>query len=483
MRYGIVFNILGTFLKHIGALFIVPIIAAFLLNEKGEVLPFLITGIFTIGLGFLFTVKKVSQKDIDNIKKTESLTTVFFSWVLFALIYSIPYLFYGMTFTNACFESMSGVTTTGATIMKDFSLYPKTLFFFRSLSQWLGGMGIVVLFIAVLPRIAVAGRQMFYAEAPMPTEDKATPRIRYTASWLWTIYLTYTILEIIALKFCGLDLYNSVITSFSTIATGGFSAMPNSIIDYHSTKVTLCVLFFMFIAGINYIIVYRCIKNKKPTPLFKSEELKIYLVITFVLSLLLTLSLVINSHYDIKNALINSFFEIVTTMTTTGFAVDNYIKWDTISKVILFLAFFTGGCAASTSGGIKIIRWIFIGKYLKRELNKIIHPQGVYPIKLEGSPIAADVASQMVAFLIFYFLIYVIGVLIILFVERNGVVAFSSAITALGNVGPAYGIIGPLDSFAILHASTRWVLILLMLIGRLEIIPFLAILNKDLWKN
>ena len=147
------------------------------------------------------------------------------------------------------------------------------------------------------------------------------------------------------------------------------------------------------------------------------------------------------------------------------------------------MAFFTGGCAASTSGGIKIIRWVFIAKYLKRELNKIIHPQGVYPIKLEGSAIASDIISQMVAFLIFYFLIYAIGVLLILLIEKNAVIAFSTSIAALGNVGPAYGIIGPLDSFAILHTSTRWILILLMLIGRLEIIPFLAILNKDLWKN
>ena len=483
MRYSIIFNILGTFLKNIGALFIVPIIAAFFLNESKEIIPFLITGIFTIALGFLFTIKKVNQKEVDNIKKTESLTTVFFSWVLFALIYSIPYLFYNMSFTNACFESMSGITTTGATIMQDFSLYPKTLFFFRSLSQWLGGMGIVVLFIAVLPRIAVAGRQMFYAEAPVPTQDKATPRIRYTASWLWTIYLTYTILEIIALKFCGLDLYHAIITSFSTIATGGFSAMPNSIIDYNNTKVTICVLLFMFLAGTNYIIIYRCIKNKKPAALFKSEELKIYTLTTIILSSLLAFSLILNSHYNIKDAFINSSFEIITTMTTTGFAVDNYVKWDIISKVILFLAFFTGGCAASTSGGIKIIRWVFIAKYLKRELNKIIHPQGVYPIKLEGSAIASDIISQMVAFLIFYFLIYAIGTLFILLIEKNAVIAFSTSITALSNVGPAYGIIGPLDSFAILHTSTRWILILLMLIGRLEIIPFLAILNKDLWKN
>ena len=226
-----------------------------------------------------------------------------------------------------------------------------------------------------------------------------------------------------------------------------------------------------------------CIKNKKPAALFKSEELKIYTLTTIILSSLLAFSLILNSHYNIKDAFINSSFEIITTMTTTGFAVDNYVKWDIISKVILFLAFFTGGCAASTSGGIKIIRWVFIAKYLKRELNKIIHPQGVYPIKLEGSAIASDIISQMVAFLIFYFLIYAIGTLFILLIEKNAVIAFSTSITALGNVGPAYGIIGPLDSFAILHTSTRWILILLMLIGRLEIIPFLAILNKDLWKN
>ena len=479
MRYSLICNILGMMSKYIGALFIIPMFCAFLLKEANAIIPFLVTGAIAVVLGWILTVKKVEQKEIDNIKKSESLATVFFAWILFALICTIPYLFYGMDITNAVFEATSGVTTTGASIMDDYSVYPKTLFFFRSLTQWFGGMGIVVLFIAVLPRISVAGRQMFYAEAPTPTEDKPTPRIRYTASWLWGIYFALTIIELIILKFLGLDFFEATITSLSTIATGGFSHMQNSIYDFHNPQISLCVFIFMFIAGINYILVYRGLKNKKITHIFKSEEFRGY----FGITLMLALSLFINSHYEIKRALLNGFFEITATMTSTGFAVDNYIKWDATSKVILFLAFFTGGCAASTSGGIKIIRWIFIGKYLKRELNKIVHPQGVYPIKLEGAPVGQDIVSQMVAFVVFYLVIFALGAFLIVLIENNTTIAISSSAAAIGNIGPAFGTIGPMDSFNALHNLTKWILILLMLIGRLEIIPFLAILNKDLWKN
>lgn len=483
MRYNLILNILGLMSKYIGFLFIIPIICALLLKEYCAIIPFLTTGLCAIIVGYLFSIKKVEQKEIDNIKKSESLATVFFAWILFALICTIPYLYYGMNFTNATFEAMSGVTTTGATIIENYSLYPKTLFFFRSLSQWFGGMGIVVLFIAVLPKISVAGRQMFFAEAPTPTEDKPTPRIRYTASWLWGIYLALTLLELIILKFLGLDLYEATTTSLSTIATGGFSHLQNGLIDFSNAKISICILVFMFIAGINYILIYRGFKNKKITHIFKSEEFKGYLRITFFLGLFLSLSLWFNSNYEFKKAFLDGFFEIIATMTSTGFAVVNYVNWDTTSKVILFLAFFTGGCATSTSGGIKIIRWIFIGKYLKRELNKIIHPQGVYPIKLEGVPVENDVISQMVAFVVFYLVIFALGAFLIVLIEKNTTIAISASASAIGNIGPAFGNIGPMNSFFNLHDITKWILILLMLIGRLEIIPFLAILNKDLWKN
>lgn len=483
MRYGLILNILGLISKYIGIMFIIPVVAALILSEPKEAIPFLTSGIIAVLIGFLLSCKKTCQKDIDNIKKSESLATVFFAWVFFAFLCSIPYLFYGMNFTNAAFEAMSGVTTTGGTIIQDFSLYPKTLFFFRSLTQWFGGMGIVVLFIAVLPKISVAGRQMFYAEIPAPTEDKATPRIRYTASWLWGIYLTLTVLEIIILKLCGLDLYDAVVTSLSTISTGGFSAEPGGIYDFHNYKISICVLVFMFIAGINYILIFRSLKGKRLAPIIKNEEFKVYIGIILFLSTLLGLSLILNSNYHFKTAFLNSLFQVVATLTSSGFAIDNYIKWDATSKVILFVAFFVGGCATSTSGGIKIIRWIFIGKYLKRELNKIIHPQGVYPIKLENSPITRDIASQMIAFVVFYLVIFAIGAFLIVLVENNTTIALSASAAAIGNIGPAFGSIGPMDSFIHLTSFSKWILVLLMLVGRLEIIPFLAVLNKDLWKN
>ncbi len=483
MRYNLIFNILGLISKYIGIMFIIPVVCAILLKETNHILPFLISMIIAIITGYLFSIKKVEQKEIDNIRKSESLTTVFFAWILFALICSIPYLFYDFSFTNALFEAMSGVTTTGATIIVDFSLYPKTLFFFRSLTQWFGGMGIVVLFIAVLPKISVAGRQMFYAEAPAPTQDKATPRIRYTASWLWGIYLALTLVETIFLKYFGIDWYNAILTSLSTTATGGFSALPSSIYEFQSIKVSVCVLIFMFIAGINYILIYRTFKSKNPKPFFKNEEFRTYFFITVFLSLFLGASLIYNSHYDAFTAFLHSSFEIVSTMTSTGFAIDNYINWDAISKMILFLAFFTGGCATSTSGGIKIIRWIFVGKYLKKEINKIIHPKGFYPIKLEGGIVDNDTASQMLTFIIFYLVIFGIGAFIILLFENNTTIALSASAAAIGNIGPAFSSIGPMDSFVHLHTFSKYIIILLMLIGRLEIIPFLAILNKDLWKD
>ncbi|MBR6297721.1 MAG: hypothetical protein IKR34_00590, partial [Candidatus Gastranaerophilales bacterium] len=277
MRYNLIFNILGLISKYVGMMFIIPIVAAIILKEYNDIMPFFASLVIALILGFLLSIKNVSQKSIDSIKKSESLMTVFFAWIFFTLLCSIPYLFYDFTITNACFEAMSGTTTTGGTVITDFSLYPKTLFFFRSLTQWFGGMGIVVLFIAVLPKIAVAGRQMFFAEIPAPTEDKATPRIRYTASWLWGVYLTYTVIETVVLKFLNVDTYNAIITSLSTISTGGFSALPDSIKEFQDSRVAICVLFFMFIAGINYLLIYRSLKNNKKGLIFKSEEFRAYL--------------------------------------------------------------------------------------------------------------------------------------------------------------------------------------------------------------
>lgn len=482
MRYNIVSNIIGMILRYIGIVLLIPVGFALLYKETNEFLPYICASFLSIALGFLFTLPKSSEKDIDNLKKAEALVSVFFSWVLLTLICAIPYLFYNFSPTNAIFESASGISTTGATIINDFSLYPKTMFFYRSMTQWFGGMGIVVLFIAVLPKFAIAGRQMFSAEAPGPVEEKITPRIRHTASWLWTMYLGLTIIQIIALKLCGMDFYNALCTSLSTVSTGGFSPNPESILGYHNNKIVAVVLLFIFLSGANFILQYKVFIQRKWSELLKSEEFFSYIGLTAIISILVTLFIWGKQDGSFLNCLLHSAFQTLSLMTSTGFASADFIKWDADTKILLFVTMFLGGCAASTAGGFKIIRWIFLVKYTKREIAKIIHPNAVYPLKLEGKVVNADVTSQMIAFCVFYFLIFALGAFAVALIEKSPTLALSGSIATLSNTGPGVvWAIGPMNNFDTLTCATKWIFIFNMIVGRLELIPFLAMLHKDVW--
>ena len=482
MRYNIVSNIIGSNLRYIGVVLLLPILFALAYKELDHVLPFVCASFISILLGFLFTLAHVSEKDIDSVKKPEALSGVFFSWVFFALVCAIPYLFYDFSLTNAVFESVSGITTTGATVINDYTIYPKTLFFYRSMTQWLGGMGIVVLFIAVLPKFSVAGRQMFSAESPGPVEEKITPRIRHTASWLWAMYISLTIAQITLLKIFGMDFYNAICNSMSTVSTGGLSPNAQSIMGYNNSKITLVVLIFMFLSGANFILQYKVFIQRKWRELLKSEEFFTYLCLTIFFSFTIAFFVQISHQGSFLNNLLNSAFNTVSIMTSTGFASCDFIKWSADAKTMLFATMFASACAASTSGGLKIIRWIFLFKYIKREVAKIIHPSAVYPIKLEGRPISTDIAQQMMAFCVFYFFIFALSAFVVGLIEKNPAVAVSGAITTLGNIGPGLSAkIGPMASFDCLTLSTKWIFIFNMLIGRLELIPFLALLHKDLW--
>ena len=484
MRYNIVSNIIGSNLRYIGIVLLTPVIFAILYKEASHTLPFICASLVSIILGFLFTLPKATEKDIDSIKKPEALSGVFFSWVFFAIVCAIPYLFYNISLIDAIFESVSGITTTGATILQDYSIYPKTFFIYRSMTQWLGGMGIVVLFIAVLPKFAVAGRQMFSAESPGPVEEKVTPRIRHTASWLWGIYLGLTITQIIILKFLGMDFYNALCTALSTVSTGGLSPNPESIMGYHNQKVVIVVAFFMFLSGANFILQYKAFIQHKWDAFIKSEEFLTYLGVTVFFSIIIALFLYSTQEGNFLNHLIDGAFQTISLMTSTGFASVDFIKWSPDAKIMLFAAMFTGGCAASTAGGIKMIRWIFLFKYIKREVAKIIHPNAVYPIRLEGRAISSDIGSQMMAFCVFYFFIFALSSFVVALLEKNPALALSGSITTLGNIGPGLSAkIGPMASFLNLCDATKWIFIFNMLIGRLELIPFLALLHKDMWDS
>ena len=484
MRYNIVSNIIGSNLRYIGIVLLIPVIFAILYKEASHTLPFICASFVSIALGFLFTLPKATEKDIDSIKKPEALSGVFFSWVFFAIVCAIPYLFYNIGVVDAIFESVSGITTTGATILQDYSIYPKTFFIYRSMTQWLGGMGIVVLFIAVLPKFAVAGRQMFSAESPGPVEEKVTPRIRHTASWLWGIYLGLTIVQIIILKFLGMDFYNALCTTLSTVSTGGLSPNPESIMGYHNQKVVIVVAFFMFLSGANFILQYKAFIQHKWDAFIKSEEFLTYLGVTVFFSIIIALFLYSTQEGNFLNRLIDGAFQTISLMTSTGFASVDFIKWSPDAKIMLFAAMFAGGCAASTAGGIKMIRWIFLFKYIKREVAKIIHPNAVYPIRLEGRAISSDIGSQMMAFCVFYFFIFALSSFVVALLEKNPALALSGSITTLGNIGPGLSAkIGPMASFLNLCDTTKWIFIFNMLIGRLELIPFLALLHKDMWDS
>ncbi len=482
MRLNVVINTVGIMLRYIALVMFLPIIFALCYGEYESILPFLTGAFVSLVLGFLFSLNKASEKDIDTINKAEALATAFFAWVFFALTAAVPYLFYNLGIINSLFEAVSGVSTTGATILQDFSLYPKTFFFYRSMTQWLGGMGIIVLFVAILPKFSVAGRQMFFAENPNPSEEKITPRVRHTASWLWGIYLGLTILQTVILKLSGLDFYNSICTSLSTVGAGGFSPNPDSIIGYHSNFITVNVMIFAFLAGTNFILMYKFFVQRKFKAPFKSEEFLTYLIITLVIGLLIAFSLCKNLNFTPLNAIITGLFQTISIMTSTGFASSDFGNWDFSSKLLLLLPMFIGASAISACGGLKITRWIFVFKYIKRELNKIVHPKGVYPIRLEGGVVNTETAQQIMAFVIFYFAIFGISAFLVGFIEQNSSVAIVGSIASLGNVGPGFGAIGPLNHFDHLQDVTKLIFMFNMLIGRLELIPFLALLHKDLWE-
>jgi len=470
-------------MMYFSIVLVVPIFVALVYQEANAIFPFLVaaSSSFLIATTLRKVVSGTSQiKSINDIKKSEGLCVVTFCWIFAGLFAMIPYLFFGLTPIDAFFEATSGITATGSTIFTHYD-YPKALFFWRAFTQWLGGMGIIVLFIAILPQFAIAGRQLFFAEAPGPTEDKFTPRIKNTAASLWKIYFGMTILATVLLKFCGMSWFNSVCHALSCVSGGGFSPNADSLIG--SSKVVLWIIaFFAFFAGASYNLQYQVWTKFNPFLLFKNEEFRTYFSIVLVLGLLLTGSLFIHSHYDISNSITHSFFQISSVISSTGFCSVDFAKWDYTSQVILFVAMLAGSCASSAGGGIKIMRWLLIFKIMKTELAKILHPKAVFNIKIGRYSVPKDVLYQTLMFVFFYLTILVVSSLLVSVIEQNTTIGVSGTISSLGNIGPGEGqIIGPLGSYASLHDSSKLIFIMDMFIGRLELIPFLVLFQKDLW--
>ena len=481
MRFKYILNSLSWIMVLYGGLIFVPCFIALYYREWSSIAPFAGVGAITVLIGLIIHRYTKEYQNLNNVKKTEALFIVSVTWFLLTIISAIPLAFLGLSPINAFFEAASGTSTTGASVLTDYSIYPKTFFFWRSFMQWLGGMGIIVLFVAILPQFKVAGRQMFFAEAPGPTEEKITPRIRHTATVLWGVYIFLTAIEIIILIALGMPVFDAVCNSFSTLSGGGFSPNGLSIMGYNNSSFVWVISIFMFLASVNFALQYKVLTKFKLRYLWESEEFRLLCKIVLFLSIVISLFLYFYDGYSVNISIRDAIFQVCSMISTTGFASVDFNNWCVGAKVLLFTTLFVGGCAGSAAGGIKVVRVLFGFKYLKRELVQIVHPRAVLPIKIDKKTLSHDVLRQILGFLIFYFVIAIFSCIVTSVIEENIVVGITGTFSTLGNAGPGFGSIGPMGSYDSLNGVTKLIFSINMIIGRLELIPFLAMFYPDFW--
>lgn len=484
MRLSYIISALSLILKDIGLVTFIPVLVALYYHDFYSILPFLAAGFCSLFIGM--TIKRLAKSStgvdsLNDIKRSEALCIVSLSWILFGLIAAIPYLFYNFSVIDSLFEAVSGITTTGATIFVRYD-YPKALMFWRSFTQWLGGMGIIVLFVAILPQFAVAGRQMFFAEAPGPTEDKFTPRIKNTASALWIIYAGLTVTCCFALWLAGMNPFDAICNAFSTLSAGGFSPHPDSIGGYGSNSIKWIIIFFMFISGASFVLQSRVLTRRKLSLFWKSEEFRCYTAIIAFLSVLIGLVLYLQQNYSIFDSVTAALYQVLSIATSTGSASEDFQLWNFDAKILLFITMFVSSCSGSAGGGLKITRWILIIKYIKNELYKILHPKAVLTIKMEGKVVAPDVIRQTLFFALCFFGLWAATAVALSMIEQNFVLGLTVSISAIGDIGPGIGdVVGPMGNYSTLKFMSKMIFIIDMFIGRLEIIPFLVLFHKDFW--
>lgn len=486
-----VFGVLGSFIFFLGFALLIPIIID-LIYEGTTWRSFLYSAFiaFIAGGGLYYFFKPGRELRI-----REGFLVVSLTWLFLSLVGALPFVISGIlpNYTDAVFETMSGLTTTGATILggatsdgfqnPQIETLPKSMLFWRSLAHWLGGMGIIVLSIAILPLLGIGGMQLFQAESPGPTTDKLTPRVQETAKLLWVVYVTFTGAEFLLLwVHPSMDWFDSINHAFATLATGGFSTKSASVEGFDSVYVEMVIALFMFLAGINFALHYRLI-NRDAQFFIQNRELRFYALITFLSILFISASLWLFDAYSIGEALRYGSFQAISIITTTGFGTDDYDLWYSFGGFLLFLLFFTGGCAGSTGGGIKMIRWLIIIRNTLREIKQIIHPKAILPIRIGDKIVDPDIQRTVLSFFIFYIIIFAIGTLAIAAFGYDLLSATGASIACLGNIGPGWGEFGPTDNYAQIPYLGKWVLILLMMTGRLEIFTVLLIFAPAFWKD
>ncbi|MCL6447307.1 MAG: TrkH family potassium uptake protein [Armatimonadetes bacterium] len=423
--------------------------------------------------------------DPNQLSYKEGFVIATFGWLTLAIFGSLPFVLSGALShpADAFFETMSGFTTTGASVLADVEILPRSILLWRSFTHWLGGMGVIVLTVALIPSLRVAGLQLFRAEVPGPTKSKVLPRVAITSRELYRIYLMITIAEVVLLKIAGLSWFDSVVHTFGTVATGGFSNKNLSVGAYENAVIELIIVFFMIICGMNFALHYRAFRAGEGRAYWKDPEFKFYLGVIVFSTLLVALNLWRAEGYEIERALRFALFQVSSIVTTTGFATADFNQWPVFSQMILLLLMFIGGCAGSTGGAIKHIRVLILIKSASRQLTRLLHPQAVIPVRLGSHTVSEEVVGTVQAFFFYYLLIF-LGVVIFLTALGLDLVSALSAVAAtLGNVGPGLGLVGPASNYASLPVAAKVVLSMCMLIGRLEVYSVMVLLSTRFWKT
>ena len=487
-------NLVGTLGKYLGLAALVPI--AFALWYGETPVPFLVAGVVTSGLGF--ALERLTAGAAGRVGVREGFLVVALTWLLAAGFASIPYLFEGgeqlSSPLDAYFEGMSGFTTTGASVVTDFDEINRSLGIWRQFSQWLGGMGIIVLAIAVLPRLRVGGRQLMESELPGPEIAQLSERIRSTARKLWVLYVGLTALQTLMLATLGwvgiddaMTPYQALAHAFATMPTGGFSTRADSAAGF-SAEAQWILAFFMLVAGANFALMYRGLVQRRARAFARDEEFRLYVALTLIAAATLTAMLWAYGIAEGEEAVRTGFFQTVSIMTTTGMASADFALWPAVLLLALFALMFVGGSAGSTGGSIKVVRHLLLGKTLRREIDQTLSPEVVMPIRLNGAPVDERTLRAISAFILLYVGAWAVGASVIAIdsaITGAGLGTLDSlatAATALGNVGPAFGPAGPFGSFAGVGDVSKITMIGLMWIGRLEIVPVVVLLTRHYWR-
>ncbi len=482
MQYASIFKMLGFIIGVLAAFLLVPTIYSFILGT-GDFKAFLFSFLLSVAVAlFLGLIPKSKH----SLRYRDSYALVTFGWLSAGLIGCLPYFFSGSipSFTNAYFESISGFTTTGASILTDIESLPPAILLWRSFTQWIGGMGIIVFALAIIPYLNIGGMGMFQAEVPGPTAEKLTPRIQDTAKILWTVYLIFTIALIVLLILGGMTFFEATNHSFTTMSTGGFSTNNKSIAGFNSPMIEWTLTVFMLIAGANFALHYRFMfKGFKIKTYLQDAELGFYLLLIVIAVSIMTSVILFQQGGSVEKTIRDVSFTVTSIITTTGFGTADYEVWPVFCHFALLFLMVLGGCAGSTAGGIKNVRLMLVFKYMYVEMLKLIHPNLIRTVKIRDSVVERNVLSSILGFIFVYVGVMVISTLLVSIQTNDMVTALGSVVASLSNIGPGFGTVGPTDNYFHLGSFTKWILSLDMVMGRLEIMTILILFLPQTWKK